>query len=599
MTSGVGATMYYSTRNPQNNWQPYQNGDEFRLDPHEPTAEGYKFLGWYDKDRPAITSNAGHYFPATSGILRPAGDQSDLCFMFNGNGGGRYTVEAIWAGINGSSKRLPYDGGDHYLTAEAVLEKGTLFDTERYRQQIERILSEGGYNLGNVEYQLVAVDGTPVENQPWTSSFSRRLPGLYTVMAKVEGTFLGSPFTLTKEPTLEIYPAKVIIIKHWIDEDDITGNRPDDLDVSLNRGAVAGVSMHLDQTGYEAAGYHEEDGIDPASVEPSWFVVDANAWSETYEMVLVRPEDFDEEDQDSGYYPYRAGEIVPRGYAIVDTTRTVSADRLTTTITFTNEIQKTNLTVNKLNEDGGALEGASFTVRMVKNMYGEAPRGEISADFTAGSHSELLPNGYYVMEETGAPEGTVGMVNPVYFTIFSGAGYTDAEKGLHLTNEDWTQPMDYEGVRVEGLGDVYVLSVKNAWQRTETGISGLKVMRGRELEQKDVFTFVLTPADGPDPAYPGMGGQEELRVTNEADGRFQFDLTYTYGDYLAHADENGTAAFTYRIVEQAPDTADANHFDPATQIAYSRQVYGVEVILGLDEDGGLTVLEKRFRELAE
>ncbi len=581
MMSGVGAVMYYSTKG----GQYYARGEKFYLDTHTPQAEGYKFLGWFDKDRPEFKHN-GVTYPALPGRLLPAGYNEELVFRFNGDTGGRYTVEAVWAGIYGESKRLPYDGNTHLLEANAVLEKGTLYDTPRYRQELEQILADGGYSLGEVQYRLVSVDGVPVQSG-WEDSFSRKMPGRYTVIARANGTFLGSPFTLEKELTLEIYGAKVIINKVWVDDNNVTGNRPEDLDVSLNRGAIAGEPAQTDMSGYAAG-----DGVSPAEAEPDWTKA-ANTWSETYGLVLVRPHDFDEKDQDSGYYPYRAEEIVPKGYAFAGMQRVVSEDRLTTTITFTNEIQKTSLVLNKLDEAGGILDGAEFTVSMVKNIYEQAPPEPYSVTFTAGTRSEDLPNGYYVLTETKAPDGAQGLLAPIYFTVFNGAGYSEDEKGLRLTDETWTRPGSYEGVVLSGSGELYVMAVENDWQRVSVPVGGVKELRGKALEAEQ-FTFELLPAESGVSHYPGLGGRDLLEATHDARGRFAFSLEYAYPEYLAWADaQTGVAELRYLVRERLPATADSDGYDPESGIYYSRRQYRVTVSLGM-VDGVLTVLGKEI-----
>jgi len=585
MTSGVGAIMYYDTKG----GQYYATGDRFRLSQAIPLAEGYKFLGWFEKDRPqtSVTLPNGQRvtYPQVDARLLPPGYNDELVFRFDGQGGGRYTVEAIWAKIDAESKRLPYDGNQHLLEGRALIDKGTLNEDERYDQEIDAILAEDGYELGNVKYQLIAVDGVPVANQPQTDSFARTLPGLYTVKVTAEGEFLGQPFLLEKTITLEIYPAKIIIIKNWVDDDNVTGNRAPELDVSLNRGYVAGAEPMEDLTPDQVAGY--------PTAPPVW-TKEGNTWEEEYELALVRPPEYDETDQDSGYYPYLAEEVVPKGYAFAGMSRELSLDRLTTTITFTNEIQKTSLTVNKLDPDGKTMEGARFTARMVKNIYGETPPQTIESVFEAGTHSEALPNGYYILEETRPPEGATGLSEPIYFTVFNGAGYEESEKGLHLTNEDWTAPKTYEGVTLSGSGEIYVMSVENDWLEITTTIPGTKELRGRDLKDTDVFTFRLEPAaDDVGTTYPGLDGDAEICVVNGADGRFEFELKYTRADWNAYKGDGDTATFTYKVTEIAPDSADDDRFDAGTNIVYSDQVFWVRVTIGLDENGVLAILDQK------
>jgi len=231
---------------------------------------------------------------------------------------------------------------------------------------------------------------------------------------------------------------------------------------------------------------------------------------------------------------------------------------------------------------------------MVKNLYGEAPNAPITTSFTAGVHSEALPNGYYVMTETQSPGGTQGLMAPICFTVFNGAGFAEDEKGLRLTDASWQNPMDYEGVEVSGSGEIYIMNVANAWQRVSVPVSGTKVLLGREMTRDDRFTFLLEPAQAQvaGETYPGLDGSDALRTQNDADRSFAFELNYSTADYLAHRGPDDVAVFTYRLTEVAPEWVDQDNFDPTSGIVYSREAFWVRVKLGLDEDGRLTVLDK-------
>ena len=345
MTSGAGATMYYDNKN-----GAYYTTDEyFNLSTAVPSAEGYAFLGWFDKDRPEYSGDKrkdaeGNYTYQPARLLR-GGEGTRCRFVFNGDAGGRYTVEAVWAGLKAESKRLPYDGAEHNLLGECFLERGTLPDTPRYERQLTALLNHGGYDLGRPTYQLIAQDGVLLENQPVTNSFSRVQPGLYTVKVTAKGTFRGSPFTLEKVITLEIYPAKVIIIKYW--ENDTEETRPEELEVEKTW--LSNAPLHkfgkTDVTAEQMAGRPEDH-------EPEW-TKRGSTWIKEYDDVLVRSEGIEETDQDSYYYEYYAEEVVPEGYTQVGgAVREVSEDRLTTTITFRNTKTSLDLEKHWYNADG-------------------------------------------------------------------------------------------------------------------------------------------------------------------------------------------------------------------------------------------------------
>ena len=299
-----------------------------------------------------------------------------------GGTGSRYTFEAMFAGINASSKRVPYDGSPHQLVGISELFKGTVGETERFRSQLAKLEENGGYRLDPVKYQLIDENGNPV-GEP-TTSFQRTLPGKYKVRVYSTGTFAGVNFKIYKDVTLEIYAAKVIVKKYWIN--DHYSTRPDDLDVDVkrydtkNKGVINNPDTNVNNrnraksqavkvTASQLSGYQKE--------EPAW-EKHGNVWIKEYNDVLVRNVGYSETDQGSGYDLFFADETVPEGYQKtvenwVRSDKQDGTDYLTTTITFRNEYLEEPINIDAMKQwvgDSVQTKHPSVTFFLMRSVNG-------------------------------------------------------------------------------------------------------------------------------------------------------------------------------------------------------------------------------------
>ena len=140
----------------------YAKGDKFTVTSDEPVADGYAFVGWFDKDR----SNSD----GDSATVRSAGEK--VTYIYKND---TYTLDALWVGINAEGETVTYDGKPHTITNETGFTQGTLDD--KYVQDA----------TGNVEYGTVyySKDG----GKTWTTKKPSFVDaGEYTVLVKQEVT---------------------------------------------------------------------------------------------------------------------------------------------------------------------------------------------------------------------------------------------------------------------------------------------------------------------------------------------------------------------------------------------------------------------------
>lgn len=461
----------------------YGHLEHFSLSEAIPEAEGYYFIGWYNKNRPDSSGreyiyqwpngwgNYGSYVshPKTNGNIIARGsrvddeghDMNNIYFPYS-SGKNRYTFEAFYVHIDGYSKRLPYDGQFHQLVAEAELFEGSVEGTQRFREQLERMKSEGKYALGAVKYQLIDDEGNPIGDP--TDSFERLDPGFYRVLAYADGHFDTHSFRISKEITLEIYPAKLIIRKYWRNDEGMN-IRPDELEVTKKRynpnkqgyanpdnSAVREVmekdtrnqiestaGLYGDRTKTEEELTHIQNG------DPAW-QVDNRVWTREYNNIQVRDPEYLESEQDSGWYVHFAEETVPEGYRLVNQTWERSADRLTTTITFVNEPLTQKVTLEKRNNNGELLQNAEFTLDMIKNFKDETLDPAVSMELKLGTTSADLVYGLYRLKEDKAPEDYLVLDTQIYFLV-------DME-GIHLTDKNGQILRDDEQNEIGSTEDV-------------------------------------------------------------------------------------------------------------------------------------------------
>ena len=125
-------TKYYYDRK-------FAKDDEFTVVSEIPTATGYQFIGWLDKDRdgqPAAIRNAG----------------DTVKFIYSG--ADRYCLDALWASISVKDYEGTYDGDPHTISDEAIaINEGTQLD-DKYKAQAEALITRGTleYSTDNVNW---------------------------------------------------------------------------------------------------------------------------------------------------------------------------------------------------------------------------------------------------------------------------------------------------------------------------------------------------------------------------------------------------------------------------------------------------------------
>ena len=117
-------------------------------------------------------------------------------------------------------------------------------------------------------------------------------------------------------------------------------------------------------------------------------------------------------------------------------------------------------------------------------------------------------------------------------------------------------------------GDTVTIVNKPIPLPAATVVEGQKTLIGKELEDQE-FAFSLRPEESVlaawDGEYPG-GFEGSLTARNNAEGRFSFQLSYTYEDYQnavqkGFADENRNAYFYYVVTEEIPWEAEDNFWN--------------------------------------
>ena len=309
--------------------------------------------------------------------------------------------------------------------------------------------------MGTVYYQLIDDDGNSIGDP--TTEFMRLDPGFYRVRAYADCRWGQETFRVHKDITLEIYPAKLIIKKYWINDASM-GLRPDELEVKKNRynqdakGVVditnsqqltSAMQNAQDKDISADSLYGPRNGtVDSPKIDPKW-TKEGDVWTKEYNDILVRPNGYDEIDQLSGYYLYFAEETVPEEYELVNQTWERSSDMLTTTITFTNQPKTMRVVLKKTDEEGNALTGATFRLTKVKNFDGTelSPAYVVDPKFPLGEKSVPLTSGFYMLEETSAPDGYALLSEPVYFHVKA------REEEVEVTNKNWIViPLPERGV---------------------------------------------------------------------------------------------------------------------------------------------------------
>ena len=159
----------------------FDKGDKFVVTESVPTSsDNAVFVGWYDKKRDNTPATMRK---AEDTVTYPYTEASDT---------NTYTLDALWEKLQGTNKKLPYDGKEHLLDEFTVK-----FANENLQGWTDSASSL--VQASNIQYRLKQ-DGREVNE--WGAMPSFKDAGVYTVEAKatVNGVELAAEATLTITP---------------------------------------------------------------------------------------------------------------------------------------------------------------------------------------------------------------------------------------------------------------------------------------------------------------------------------------------------------------------------------------------------------------
>ncbi len=150
-----GKIKYYYTKK-------FAKGDTFTVTDEEPTAEGYKFIGWFDKDRTDTKEGS-------VASIRTKGE--GVTYIYNGD---TYTLDAMWANMSVESTNVLYDGKEHTIGEVKLAINENTDLNNKYVKQAKKLITE---DITSIMY---SIDG-----KKW--SFEKptfKDAGTYTVYVK-------------------------------------------------------------------------------------------------------------------------------------------------------------------------------------------------------------------------------------------------------------------------------------------------------------------------------------------------------------------------------------------------------------------------------
>ncbi|MBR1821901.1 MAG: Cna B-type domain-containing protein, partial [Clostridia bacterium] len=324
----------------------------FTIPEIEPKAEGYKFIGWFDKSREGQIKGAIANLENIEKQKEPALRQKNetLYFLYEDD---RYTLEALWVKIDAQDKVVAFNQAQHSITGEVNIEAGTLLKEDgQYRQDVIKLLTEAGFNYDasrntfsgvSLKYRLLEDAGpdSKEDRAEYSDSFSRTEPGVYRVRVWATGTLAGSPFNEFKDVTLTILPKTVTVVKYW-DDDGQEEKRPEELTVTL-----------------KANNGGEEVSL-PSFIESGW-TQSGSTWTKTFTNLPFGDGD--------DIYTYSVKEIVPAGYHQVGEA-----------IEDSEQAHTSRLKDDKYQNDTFTITNAPNTLTVVKRVTGDM--GERNRAFT-------------------------------------------------------------------------------------------------------------------------------------------------------------------------------------------------------------------------
>ena len=162
----------------------YSYGDKYNVISNVPTAEGYAFIGWLDKER-----------GDQKAAIRSVGDE--LTYIYKaGDKNQAYTLDALWASIAAKGGTYTYTGSSHQIKADIAINEGLNLN-EEYVKQAKQFITTGEMNYST-------------DNKTWSEknpSFTDA--GTYTVYVKQDVTVGGTTTTLQSSAQIVINPRNV------------------------------------------------------------------------------------------------------------------------------------------------------------------------------------------------------------------------------------------------------------------------------------------------------------------------------------------------------------------------------------------------------
>ena len=156
----------------------FDKGDTFVVTESVPTSsDNAVFVGWYDKKR-----------DNTLATMRKAGDTVTYPYT-EASDTNTYTLDALWEKLQGTNKKLPYDGKEHSLDEFTV--KFANENLQGWKDSASSLVQ-----ASNIQYRLKQ-DGREVNE--WGAMPNFKDAGVYTIEAKatVNGVELKAEATLT------------------------------------------------------------------------------------------------------------------------------------------------------------------------------------------------------------------------------------------------------------------------------------------------------------------------------------------------------------------------------------------------------------------
>ncbi len=156
-----------------------------------PKAEGYAFVGWYDKYR-GEGQGQGTYRDAGDTLTYPYSNGSD------------YTLDALWVKIAATGGKTTYDGTEHHIDAQSQYESGTLES-----EYIQDIVGQDIVQFGDMQYRYQKDGGDWSE---WSTVNPDLInAGTYNVQVKQTATVGSKETELTAEATYTIDPVQLTV----------------------------------------------------------------------------------------------------------------------------------------------------------------------------------------------------------------------------------------------------------------------------------------------------------------------------------------------------------------------------------------------------